>query len=504
MSGNSNRFWSVAAGSVLMLAAALSVALPSCKTHVFTPRQGWNNSYGPVVPHDEFPADCAICHTGGNWTTITRDFEFDHEAKTGVPLLGAHQFASCLMCHNDRGPAGDFAARGCAGCHPDPHRGRLGAMCSDCHEEDTWQAKEPIAKHNRTRFPLVGAHASVACFACHPGAQVNYFSGANTQCVACHQADLVKAVSPNHVQLNFSTECQQCHVPTGWKPAYYKHPPSFPLTGGHSGVDCASCHTGGVYTGLSTDCASCHMDDYQATTDPNHAAAAFSTECQTCHTTRSWQGARYNHPPSFPLTAGHSGQSCSSCHVGGVYTGLSTDCASCHTDDYQATTDPNHITAGFGTDCKTCHSTTSWQGATFNHPASFPLTGGHSGQSCSSCHVGGVYTGLSTDCASCHTDDYQATTDPNHVAAGFGTDCQTCHSTTSWQGAKFTHTFPISSGPHKVACAECHLTPGNYAVYDCTHCHTKAVTDEHHNEVSGYQWTSTACYQCHPNGKAGD
>ena len=69
------------------------------------PRQGWDSSkLGPVIPHDSFPSACSLCHVGGSWTEIRDDFEFDHLAETGVPLNGAHAEATCLRCHNDRGP----------------------------------------------------------------------------------------------------------------------------------------------------------------------------------------------------------------------------------------------------------------------------------------------------------------------------------------------------------------------------------------------------------------
>ncbi len=418
------------AGLHTLLGVALVGALLACTSIFSGPRQGWNPTYGPVVAHDSFPADCSMCHEGKTWTSIKADFAFDHEKMTGVALQGAHTKVACLLCHNDRGPAGTFAARGCAGCHEDPHRGQLGHACVDCHNESTWTPTEAIARHNRTRFPLIGAHAGTGCFRCHPGAQVGNYSGADSDCLTCHAADLARAKTPDHAAQGWVNDCQRCHTPTDWHLARFAHPSAFPLTGGHAGHSCSACHTGGVYTGLSTACDSCHMPQYNATTNPNHAASGFSTTCNQCHNTNSWQGA------------------------------------------------------------------------TFNHSAGFPLTGGHAGLSCTQCHTGGVYTGLSTDCASCHLSQFNATTNPNHSSAGFPTTCAACHTTTSWQGATFNHTqFPITSGPHAVSCVQCHTTPSNYAVFSCTGCHTQTTTNNHHSGVSGYQWVSSACYQCHPQGR---
>lgn len=199
-----------------LLALVLVTSLVACTTLFSRPRQGWDPSFGPVVPHDKFPADCSLCHTGKDWHTIKSDFTYDHKAQTGVALDGAHEKVKCLMCHNDRGPVGFFAAQGCAGCHEDIHRGKSGRMCADCHTKDTWQPRDMIARHNRTRFPLVGAHASAGCFRCHPGAPVGNFEGADSACANCHQSDLARATFPDHAAQGWTSDCQRCHLPVGW------------------------------------------------------------------------------------------------------------------------------------------------------------------------------------------------------------------------------------------------------------------------------------------------
>ncbi len=37
-----------------------------------TPPHGWWDERGSVIPHDNFPADCQLCHTGTDWNTIRR------------------------------------------------------------------------------------------------------------------------------------------------------------------------------------------------------------------------------------------------------------------------------------------------------------------------------------------------------------------------------------------------------------------------------------------------
>lgn len=303
------------------------------------PRQGWNRSRGPVIPHDTFPKDCSICHTSTSWTEIRQDFVFDHEKETGVPLLGAHADAECLRCHNDRGPVAVFAQRGCSGCHEDIHRGKLGKNCADCHEERDWSPQEQIARHNRTRFPLVGAHVAAGCFRCHPDAQAGNFDRTDTACVSCHRDDLARATNPDHQVQGWTHDCQQCHIPTSWTGAGFNHS-AFPLTGKHATTPCAQCHVGGIYSGLSHACVSCHQADYDGTTNPNHAAAGFPTTCQICHSTSGWQGATFNHV-WFPITSGHhAGFACNQCHL--VPTNFASfSCIDCHTHN-QTDTDSHH------------------------------------------------------------------------------------------------------------------------------------------------------------------
>jgi hypothetical protein len=396
----------------------------------FVPVQGWDEKLGPVIPHDTFPADCALCHRGSDWHTLKADFRFDHAKETGVELQGAHAQAACLLCHNDRGPVSHYANQGCAGCHADPHRGQMGRNCTDCHDQKTWRPNEMIARHDRTRLPLVGAHAATACFRCHPGAQVGNFAGADSRCEGCHAGQYLRS-SYDHVASGYTTDCDRCHRPTAWKPAQFAHPSSFPLTFGHGNRLCTECHTPPNYAGLSTTCSSCHLDDYNATNNPPHAAANFSTNCAQCHNTRGWTGANFLHSPSFPLTNGHAGRACTACHTGGVWVGLSTTCSSCHLDTYQATRNPNHSSFGIPTTCEQCHNTVRWGDGTFTH--SFPITtGAHAGFSCNQCHTTGV---------------------------------------------------------------------GN--AFSCTHCHehNQSSMNSEHNGVSGYQWLSSRCYQCHPNGR---
>lgn len=515
----------------LALAFALALLVLACAVAARdrgpkVPPQQWNTRRGPVVPHDTFPRDCSLCHAGSSWNSIRADFTFDHGKETGVVLEGAHATAECLRCHNDRGPVADFASRGCIGCHADTHRGKLGSNCASCHDATGWSVKAEVARHNRTRFPLVGAHVAVECSRCHPGSEVGNFDRASTQCSDCHAADLARATNPDHVAQGWVTDCQRCHIPTSWGGGGFNHF-AFPLSGQHAALACDACHSGGVFNQSPTQCVGCHDAQYQATTQPPHAAAGFPTTCESCHSTSGWTRATFDHS-GFPLTGSHASATCSACHQGGVYNGLPTACVACHQAEYNATNDPNHANAGYPTTCQQCHTTVAWTRANFNHAgvtrncvqchqAEFNATTNPPHAStgypttCQQCHTTNAWmpanfnhAGVTRNCISCHQADYAGTNDPNHATAGFPTACQQCHNTNTWSGATFSHPqFPINSGAHhSLTCAQCHPVPRNFAQFTCTNCHAhlQPQMNNDHDRVSNYTYVSSACYQCHPTG----
>jgi hypothetical protein len=312
----------------------------------------------------------------------------------------------------------------------------------------------------------------------------------------------------------FQGECSLCHSAEGWKPAViskqFDHAKyGFPLTRAHTATPCASCHVKLDFTAAAARCASCHADPH---------LGELGLDCARCHGERSFvdraRMRRAHDFTLFPLSGGHSTIDCVDCHppVGqgqSQYVGVSADCAGCHRDDYDATTDPAHGPSGFPLDCADCHSPRSWRGPRFDHANTrFPLTGAHVPLPCASCHADGVYKGKDPSCVSCHRSEYDATADPSHAALGFPLACESCHNTTRWDGAQFEHAtyFPIYSGAHAgrwAACSTCHTNPVNYATFTCLSCHPhddRAVTDEKHSQQVGYVYDSPACYSCHPRG----
>ena len=139
----------------------------------------------------------------------------------------------------------------------------------------------------------------------------------------------------------FSTDCVMCHSTNpGWMPALIDHD-FFPLTLGHDIQDCASCHNVGDFSDISTDCFACHESDYDQTTNPNHVAANFPTDCAECHTTNpGWIPAEFDHDGSyFPIYSGvhrNEWNDCIDCHINPSDYSVFT-CLTCHerndTDD---------------------------------------------------------------------------------------------------------------------------------------------------------------------------
>jgi hypothetical protein len=468
-------------------------------------QRDFQHTTGPNHVTAGFPPTCEQCHRNfDNWFGV----KFDHLKYTGFALTGMHATLDCNACHiggKFKGTPAD-----CVGCHlkdfqkttnPNHIASGFPQTCQSCHTTNAWSPA--TFDHNSVGFPLTAGHAGLQCSQCHVNGNYNLTS---TACSTCHMKDYNGTNNPNHVQANFPTSCQSCHNTASWGNATFNHNSTgFALTGAHTNLPCTQCHVNGNYKLTSGACSTCHMKDYNNTKDPNHVQAGFPTTCDSCHTTASWSGAKFNHNQTgFALTGAHATLQCSQCHVNGNYKLNSGVCSTCHMADFNKTNDPNHVKAGFPTTCDMCHNTSAWIPSSFNHNNTpFPLTGAHTKVPCSSCHINDNYTNIPTDCYSCHKKDYQNTNDPNHIAAGFPTTCQTCHNTSSWLGAKFDHTyFPMNHGGANT-CSNCHTNPSDYSVFSCTICHAKSKTDQQHQDVKGYVYNSPNCYQCHPNGKGG-
>ncbi len=450
-------------------------------------------------PHGPTELACNVCHTSLNWTPLRRSLDFDHD-HTAYPLRGLHEGVDCRKCHVSL--VFKEVSRECSDCHADLHRAQFGPRCPDCHSVFGWRNSAQTSWDHNNRFPLIQGHAGVDCESCHKGGPTQQFVGLSIECVSCHLADFRSTTVINHEAIRAPSNCRLCHSMVSWSGAHFDHSVTgFPLTGTHATLECMNCHSGSGFGRVTSECASCHLKDFQATTQPNHVSAGFSTNCTTCHTTTGWTPVHFDHSQTgFPLTGVHLTLDCSGCHTAS-YAGTSKLCESCHLTDYNSAQNPNHVSAGFPHDCSLCHSTSGWQGASFDHSRSrFPLTGAHTAVDCATCHVNNKWTGLDMSCVACHRAQYDATTDPNHRTAAFPVECQVCHQTSGWRPASFNHsltTFPLTGAHVTVACTSCHVG-GLYkgTPQDCYSCHQteyRAVTDPNH-VAAGFP---RECGTCH-------
>jgi len=221
--------------------------------------------------HGRFGSKCADCHGESTWKN-----EFDHFAKTGFALKGAHEPLRCESCH--RGALTDKLQKTCIGCHEkdDPHSGRYRA-CESCHSEVTWHSV--AFDHAFTKFPLIGIHASAACESCHSKLD---FTGVSQVCGDCH-------ADRDYHKGSFGKACGTCHNPNGWDRWQFDHDTqtTYPLTGGHRDLECAACHKVAIAdkVRLSRACISCHAKD-------DKHDGRFGTDCGRCHTTESFADRR--------------------------------------------------------------------------------------------------------------------------------------------------------------------------------------------------------------------
>src|SRR5262249_12985846 len=134
--------------------------------------------------------------------------------------------------------------------HQDPHKGSFGDRCASCHVTAGWTIihtpEAQRAFHDKTRYPLRGLHAEVACKSCHgpfPGHPARFKNMAFQSCTDCH-------VDAHEGQLadarTHKTACETCHTVNGFLPARYEvaehQKTSYPLVGAHQATPCNLCH----------------------------------------------------------------------------------------------------------------------------------------------------------------------------------------------------------------------------------------------------------------------
>jgi len=268
-------------------------------------------------PHGtDFKTNCTVCHTTDGWT-FSADNTFNHDS-TNYLLSGQHKDTKCLSCHKSL--VFSEAGSSCTDCHTDIHQQTVGDECNRCHTPQSWLVTNISELHFASRFPLVGAHATADCAACHKSEQLLNFEPLSIQCIDCHNNEYTSTTKPNHISSNFSTNCEECHnvFEREWNSSGFHHN-FFPLTGGHNIADCSKCHIENNYNSTPTTCFECHEADFNSTTNPAHSTSGFSTDCTICHDlTPGWKPSTFEHDPYFPIYSGkHKGEwnNCTDCHT---------------------------------------------------------------------------------------------------------------------------------------------------------------------------------------------
>jgi hypothetical protein len=149
---------------------------------------------------------CESCHGDRDWKTTT----FDHRLSR-FALLGKHVSVKCADCHKTA--RFKDAPRDCFACHKkdDKHQLKFSTACESCHNARAWGVWD-YDHARRARYALDGAHAKLACEACHtrPAPAGKAAAEVGNTCVACHRRDDTHDGA-------FGPVCEQCHVTTRWK-----------------------------------------------------------------------------------------------------------------------------------------------------------------------------------------------------------------------------------------------------------------------------------------------
>jgi hypothetical protein len=195
-------------------------------------------------------------------------------------------------------------------------------------------------------------------------------------------------------------------------------------------------------------------------------------------------------------------EQCKSCHVRFDRSGQSALCKDCHREvakDVIGKTGYHGLSpSAVGKVCSSCHTDHKGREAKiaafdtkqFNHAhTDFPLRDAHAKSTieCRACHTAGKqYREAITTCAGCHKKD-------DVHKGGLGEKCAECHSEKTWKDAKFDHEktrFSLLGKHISTACKDCHIN-GKYKDIprDCNGCHKK---DDTHKGKFGPK-----CESCH-------
>ncbi len=370
---------------------------------------------------------CASCHveTGFN------NFAKIRRRHPGVALKGGHKSVSCASCHTSRLDVAPPKGSACVSCHKPVHEAPFGRQCEDCHSSMTWlglPSRLGYRVHNRTDFPLVGAHAEVECVKCHlPKLPRNKrFRGLEyDECQSCHD-DPHNWAFIQKPETKIENDCATCHSERAFRPASFgvelHAQTSFPLDGMHQSVPCLGCHSQARprhdFRVRKQECADCHENPHGNQFEKEMRAGG----CASCHSTVGFAQPNIDHS-IWPLTGAHLQASCDACHSptdedrkrgkGASYRGLPRECAGCHQDVHAG----QFVLTPPQKQCDSCHTPDGFVVINFPHEqqTGFALDGEHAPLECNSCHrVEKLKDGSETErwrlgydqCADCHANPH--------------------------------------------------------------------------------------------------
>lgn len=430
--------------------------------------------------------------------------EFRH-AHTSFALTGAHALLACTSCHAhadaplppEGGARFGGLSQDCAACHEDPHAGRYGAACADCHgQELAFDALDGFV-HERG-LVLRGAHLGLSCAACHPAEGERSVAALATAhealppraCLDCHEsphAPQFVADAAARANVAPGSSCALCHDEEHGRfdagesalPRALHGISGFELAGPHAQLACVACHADGFQRAperpvrLSDDCAACHVDP--------HAGQFGARACLDCHAREHFAPARFDaddHAAAgFALSGAHARLDCAACHAPAAdpalprtFRGTPAQCSACHQNAHESVL--GAAIAAPSVDCAACHASTRFDAVdapAFDHGrwTAFELVGEHARASCEACHGSGAPARRLGDvaerfgvglelCATCHADSHRG---------AFGEhDCGACHTPHGFADAglreRFDHGraagFALEGAHRSLACRACH------------------------------------------------
>lgn len=405
-------------------------------------------SIGGVSSHAATLGDCELCHVAP-WSAERMADRCEDCHTEVVSEMSKIAKAHSEMLHNDPNLS-------CAHCHPE-HRGPSAPLTLEVARTDF---PHDVMDYSLSGHELTASNQPFVCEDCHAKSLTGFKP---STCIECHQG-LDLAFTQAHV-LSWGEDCLACHDGVDTYNKHFDHGKvPFALTGAHVDVNCYTCHSDARslvdLQSAPRDCLSCHRAD-----EPHDGR--FGLDCAECHTMDAWIPATFDHNlAAFKLDGKHVEVACEDCHTSDAQLEAVMECADCHAD--------NDAHKGqFTLLCSACHKTTGWNDSPFDHNQStLPLTGGHSGLVCGTCHKQeGTFTGLSSACVDCH--GY-----PRWHGEAFGANCLECHTVNSWSRAS----YPPHAWQHPRE-----EDAGNIDMGDCRSCHPSSVY-------------KTVCTSCHENG----